>query len=863
MTDRILRRGGLVGLLASTTAFLWACSAEEEPPRVASLARPDDVAFLCVRQDQAGGEREFFAHRSECTTCDCDEILAFVSQSGRNEVGIVRLDGPSSTADGPIDTDQRIPLYTGVPVGPEGHLPGVIVAVAQLGHAFVANRGSSYISAVPFGAAYETPAVVEQIELAAPATVLVSSAQPESLRLYAALPATGQIAVLSFTDQWPAEPPEIRYLNLAGNLSSCGPADEPDAGPVELDGGPDADVDDANPADGAPVDAEPGGDASDGAVTKADGGSDGRLDEPPYISDLVAGIAAEGDDILYAALSDVPCIAVVRPEVDEVTHFASERPTRRLALVPGADDRVVARSALPDRGGPWLYALDAERSGLLVYNLTSQGIEDLGEGHPLVSYPGIRIPGLAREIVIAENYPEICENGLDDDDDGTVDEQACQKAGTSWSDSVPQGVFALISSSNGKLYIVAVQDEWKDTTGELNSRCVVDEGEGPVYDATRPACRRHQWYLQTDVTNELPRLVDAPTLFASDLETTLEFGAESDVSRFVGDPTLGGADTWGLSRYVPSFAGEPAPTGTDGEPLSYDTHGIFFNWLQPWWPLNETWSLTYEGVLPGSKRSSGNVSDPVSSGRQGVFEDERGVSFCAVGVEAGDFLVITSSHTASGEQAQACDVDYLHDGIFAPLSYFIAEVHDSWLAIQQAPGGPPLPREACFGEAVSYEIRTSQWLLQGEATGFLHRRTADESGDRCVDSELTCPAVTCDTARYADGVAEAEPAVLLRRNDPADSRCLLNGRVTSGEAFANPFFCFFFEEDAGVDKPARDDLVSWTVTDAFRRRVVDAGSLPTRVRYNSWDQLLYVLDPSELGLVQVSLNGLTQTTNYR
>lgn len=130
--------------------------------------------------------------------------------------------------------------------------------------------------------------------------------------------------------------------------------------------------------------------------------------------------------------------------------------------------------------------------------------------------------------------------------------------------------------------------------------------------------------------------------------------------------------------------------------------------------LTETWRITYEGVLPGTRSVWGFLSE------NGELEDPS-ADFCAAGVEPKDHVVIE----ASAECANG-----------AIPEFAIESVGPDSLKLKPIEGG--IQDFTCLKGAVTYEIRTSgMWTVVGSRSGFMHNFKAE--GDKCVQRDLKDP----------------------------------------------------------------------------------------------------------------------------
>ena len=185
----------------------------------------------------------------------------------------------------------------------------------------------------------------------------------------------------------------------------------------------------------------------------------------------------------------------------------------------------------------------------------------------------------------------------------------------------------------------------------------------------------------------------------------------------------------------------------------------------------EDWTVEYEGILPGTRRSDGlaGADDP------SVF-DIGTVNVCLSDVRQGDWLIINSDPgTETGGVPDSCAGFVAPDGADDFLSYRIAEVRDGEVVLETiADGGDEefvqaLPTRSCFPRGISYEIRAANvWVVSGSESGLA-------SGKRLVDG------------------------VCVPGNGAPSSRA--NARVATGEVFDGPLFSFYLYP--GLVEPER------------------------------------------------------------
>lgn len=177
----------------------------------------------------------------------------------------------------------------------------------------------------------------------------------------------------------------------------------------------------------------------------------------------------------------------------------------------------------------------------------------------------------------------------------------------------------------------------------------------------------------------------------------------------------------------------------------------------------EDWTIEYEGILPGTRRSDGLAGEDDPS----VF-DIGTVNVCLSDVREGDWLIINSEPgTDTGGIPDSCMGFVSPDGADDFLSYRIAEVRDGEVVLEtvSAEDGEDarfvqsLPTRSCFPRGISYEIRAADvWVVSGSESGLA-------SGKRRVDG------------------------VCVPGNGAPSARA--NARAETGEVFNGPLFSFY------------------------------------------------------------------------
>lgn len=242
--------------------------------------------------------------------------------------------------------------------------------------------------------------------------------------------------------------------------------------------------------------------------------------------------------------------------------------------------------------------------------------------------------------------------------------------------------------------------------------------------------------------------------------------------------------------------------------------------------LAEEISVTYEGVLPSTKRTDGLAQ---AQGDAARF-DVGALDVCRAGVQVGDLLIIKSAPgSENGGLPEACQALSAPDGRSDDfLSYKITEIRDGELGIEvigDVQGQPSyaqsLPTSECFPTGISYEVRApEQWIVAGSTTGV------------AVGAER------------AGGVCVPTPAALSGR---------ANARVRSGERFIGIYYSFYLYP--GLVAPVRDLSYKMTLVRNFSPASLESGlvirpELPSPTQIVFADRLpggryVFVVDPSD------------------
>lgn len=281
----------------------------------------------------------------------------------------------------------------------------------------------------------------------------------------------------------------------------------------------------------------------------------------------------------------------------------------------------------------------------------------------------------------------------------------------------------------------------------------------------------------TGTCNEPPTYIESLRAFVADNpDAPRVFGCESSlrpqpVSRFATEedldrPNFGELDRADLLQRTSLRLSPPGGEADEvqAEPVdqSYDSRY-----------RNETWTVAWEGVLPGTDRNDG-LFDQEEAGAL----DTDGLNLCRAGVRAGDRVVVEtepSGEDGCGDFTPPEESDGEEEGPGLDddpfLTYRVAEVGVRSLQLEPIPAregdfSQTLPTRECFPTAIDYEIRTEdRWTVYGSESGLTSARTSELGA--CV------PRFGAETGEVAGSDSDQ-----------------LGGRVNSGGVFTGPYLDF-------------------------------------------------------------------------
>lgn len=827
-SDTIVMRAGRLAacLLATVVLGAGVAACTQQPTLVSPRAfnRPARVTFLCFEGETPTALAEC-APQEDGTQRDGFTLIGLVPQQTRGEVAAVDL---SSSPARVLDSDRRVPGYTFVPVG---EVPTAIaISPTNPRCTWVANRGSRDLTVIET-VRFREESLAEQ-QIGAGLSFLdgtgLESGRPQAMELvemgttaelFVTLPEDGAIARLVVVDsETECRVETIEILPV--------PTDVP-ADPAGLPTDPTLLASEAqDPATLAicPVAAAPQLASIPADVEIAP--IDPTTLLPPEPFEMV--VERDGDTPIALWIGDAARPIIHRYDLTTRAFDGSLRaaaPVRDLAITPPVPDSL-------DAGAPtrrYLYAID-DRDGTVF-------VMDASTGHVLPVAPDVarrrdRIPfrASARAIEVISTSGER----------RTGDECTAQP---DLAPTLLRGVFVSVALSDGTIRFVDVYDlDASCRNGGTNaSECHFELNE------TLSFVGRHRPRIGSRIATGVA-LDQPPT--ANLGGSTLRYGEDGTVPMESATPTfaeLGDACPSGLGQVYPTSGNPRICTVAD-----------------PWASEQETWSITWQGAIPGTASTAGNLQ-PLDA--DGVVVIDTGIELCSRGAlaadgaaavpagqgepeegYAGDLVAITSPLPDATESDVACrslvglETSDTQRPVLLPIREIVtAPSGGSRIVI--AADAPVVDRDGmtvqdvlrCFAptadteELVGFDVRVREgYAVVGSRTGFAHRVV--RVGDRC-EVDVT--------------------------QDP-----LQQGRAFVGRRFDSERLALSLVYPAtAIGRP--DLTISFTVTDAPNQLFVSlaavgsttsTGTLPTEIVWNALDQRLYAIDEVRRGLVRIPIS---------
>ncbi|WP_437491648.1 hypothetical protein WME75_16020 [Sorangium sp. So ce1014] len=620
------------------------------------------------------------------------------------------------------------------------------------------------------------------------------------------------------------------------------------------------------------------------------------------------GLALAGDRLFIADL-DAPVIHVVDvPTPCEPTELPPLLPASTLEPERVVTTtRLAVSQPLPPDFRRYLYAVDAGDGSVMVFDVSdgasgqSPLVRPHPEWNPFQPPDRIRLTAPVRDLVIVQrDAPAIlpatgvAPEGLRCDPDPSLKpcdsnvsscdlETLYRTSANRDAGAGPlklRGSFAYLVLTNGQVAVVDVDDLDAACRGpeqpSLRAGCAegASEGDPRLKTSGEASCNvvlphalRSESYVATSdaVGVREPGVQGLPILYDRS-GAVVQLSAASPKMRATFPSDAADAPALTLAVGV-----EPlAIASVDGVESALDEQGLVLRSGEPHHALtmniedprvhlvNETWTVTYEGVLPGFTRTfvhfdgDGHLrSGDARFCRRGVQSlnsvKDQPVPAGVDAAQLADFVQITSElpgedtpYWADVDEAvcsfDSCNAKY-GNVITSRPGLRVVEAYDDHLELDQ--GDPEVAFAACcFPGEVQVGVRAGgQWVVRSNAAGFLHHVIADPATGACRNS--------CDAR-----LARLNGRVV---HTPGD------GRVTDGDpgAFVNPMFRFAIT--GGAPEPEQDMQFRFTTQGAFDPLLVElvneAELQPQAIRLVPATGELAVTDGSLQGLILLGGSG--------
>ncbi|MEZ4310091.1 MAG: hypothetical protein R3F14_18785 [Polyangiaceae bacterium] len=292
--------------------------------------------------------------------------------------------------------------------------------------------------------------------------------------------------------------------------------------------------------------------------------------------------------------------------------------------------------------------------------------------------------------------------------------------------------------------------------------------------------------------------------------------------------------------------------------------------------VNQLWTVTFEGALPRLGIVAAELRAKAESGNPGLYD--AGARYCDGGVQSYQAQLLEMSEADARKSADRIAIGNLladkesdywtredtlcsYDecsGAFGDVDtpggrdFMIVEAYQDRLLLEDqaiSTGADPATRlglaKCCFPTLITYFVRPSnQWVVVGEASGFLHHVVADPETGVCRKS--------CDPTKVLMNGRAPRAESALRTQPVLDSH---------PDVFRNPMFRFVLIDGAGTDptsmddpdRPQRDMQLQFGTVGAFTPLSI---SLVTNNRNVAPMAITLVSPTGELAITDGSLQGV-------
>ena len=447
-----------------------------------------------------------------------------------------------------------------------------------------------------------------------------------------------------------------------------------------------------------------------------------------------------------------------------------------------------------------------------------------------------------------------------------------------------RGVFAYLALTNGQIVVVDVDD--------FDASCRRPQATGACSGETFPSYQGANGELSCNMVQRheirSATFFDATEASGSRVPSMQSYPLLSlDSSVLPTDDTLEGKKH--PRMLVPTkdnplvMVGGRAVDEVQSDPKSSTQNMVMFDYRDPRAHYEQDWGITYEGSLPGFAGHVGRLEPASDSNSRTVFWDPSAY-FCDRGVHdldaARKVAVDRNVQPTTDDPTTAETWARSHLDVLQITSGFLDERDPYWgsvgarcslLDCRESYGLEDAPKTArdlpiaeayqnhlvvegvddlmrcCFPFLPIFTVRaSSQWIVSGSASGFLHKGTTEPATGRCIDS--------CDPVqKLFDGRAYELPQSLQIPTWDAPL------------AFRNPILQFVLW--SGEEPSKRNMSFSFHATNGFFPLLISLGASTSYVQPQSmvlvpqFDQLA-VTDGSTQGLIFVDLASLSVVHTY-
>jgi len=379
--------------------------------------------------------------------------------------------------------------------------------------------------------------------------------------------------------------------------------------------------------------------------------------------------------------------------------------------------------------GALVYAADVDHGTLLLFDSAGVLLPE-NDADPYALASGLDIPGVINDVVFFE---------------GPAMDPTVEPAADTTGPGALFGTFAAVASSNGNVYFVNVAPLFPERL-----LCVPSGEDTCDVPVTRPLQPPHT--VRNGLSSDEAALTNEPTPFIAGSELPFDPTMPDTALPILATDPLGcdaaAAPSLATCFDVGDFTsdrdfGVVLKAGVLAEESGAFTATIEDNPGAERWTKTETWTLTWEGILPGTTHFDGTLLEGAVA-ETAEIQDAL-ASFCSHGTLGEDvaapgvpLAVVEVLDPPAGEDCSTEELEVFSDQArrFFPVrtasdaSLIVGPYHDT----RVEPRDFAL-RPECFGPRIAYRVRLAgAYAVVGAVTGYLHDVFADAlNGGACVD----------------------------------------------------------------------------------------------------------------------------------